>query len=94
LLQHGPGQFARLLEDLATERFVLRVRSADATERRHQYNARAQLITLGLVAVSVSVLVAGAPTGSLWGWLPLRPILVAILVAVYAMLLLRWRGLR
>jgi len=59
LLQNGPGQLSRLLEDLADERFVLRVRSADAGERRRQHNARVQLVTLGLVAVSVSVLVAG-----------------------------------
>lgn len=94
LLQNGPGQLARLLEDLADERFVLRVRSADAAERRRQHNARAQVVTLGLVAVSISILLAGAPSGPLWGWLPLRPVLVAALVAAYGALALQWRRLR
>ena len=94
LLQNGPGHLARLLEDVANERFVLRVRSADAAERRRQHNARVQLTTLGLVAVSVAILVAGAPPGLLWGWLPLRTVLIVALAAVYLALALRWRGLR
>lgn len=94
LFQRGPGQLARLLDDLAAERFVLRVRSADASERRRQHNARAQLITLGLVVVGLSVLVAGAPVVRVLGWLPIRTVLIAMLAFVYAMLIFRWRGLR
>jgi ubiquinone biosynthesis protein len=98
LMQNGPGQLARLLEDLADERFVLHVRSADAGERRRQHNARVQLVTLGLVAVSVSVLLAGvligAPAALLFGRLPVRAVMIAALVAVYAALIVQWRRLR
>jgi predicted unusual protein kinase regulating ubiquinone biosynthesis (AarF/ABC1/UbiB family) len=98
LMQNGPGQLARLLEDLADERFVLHVRSADAGERRRQHNARVQLVTLGLVAVSVSVLLAGvligAPAALLFGRLPFRAVMIAALVAVYAALIVQWRRLR
>jgi ubiquinone biosynthesis protein len=94
LLQNGPGQLGRLLEDLADERFVLHVRGADAAERRRQHNARAQLTTLGLVAVSVAILFAGAPAVPLWGWLPVRPLLLIALVVIYAALALQWRRLR
>lgn len=94
LLQSAPGQMARLMEDLADERFVLRVRSADALERRQQHNARTQLLTLGLVAISVAVLLVGAPSAPLFGWLPLRLIFGAALVAVYIALVVQWRRLR
>ncbi len=94
LLQNGPGQLARVLEDLADERFVLRVRSSDAAERRHQHDARTRLVTLGLIAVSVAVLLVGASAAPVWGWMPLRPIIAVVLVAVYLALALQWRRLR
>jgi ubiquinone biosynthesis protein len=94
LFREGPGQIQRLLADLSSDRFLLRVRTTEHPEDRQEANRRARLITAAVVSVGLATLLAGVDR------IPLLresgatvPILTGLLVAVYVWIFVLWRRL-
>lgn len=93
LLRESPGQISQLLSDLADGNFTLRLHLTDSNRTRREKNRRAQLVAGAIISVGLSVLIAVRDLPSV-GSVSLRPILLAVLVAVYISLWIQWRQMR
>ena len=64
IIRNGPIKAYRVLTDLAAEQLVLRVENTESLQSRRRANARALLVTLSIVAVSIALILAAAVVSS------------------------------
>jgi ubiquinone biosynthesis protein len=94
LLRQSPGRLNRLMTDLSENRLVIHATTADTSEVRRLGNCRARLVTLAIVSVALSVLLAGSQAGGLPFRTPIQTILLVLLGTVAAAMAFLWFRLR
>jgi ubiquinone biosynthesis protein len=94
LLKNMPARLDQVLDRLANDNFVVRVRQSESALTQEQANARARLVSASILAVAAAVLIAGFGTSAtaVGFWLRWVSIAVGVLLAVRVAML--WRALR
>jgi len=93
LMSDGPRNLRRLLTDLVDGRLVIRVRTVESDEDRHQANIRARLVATATVSVGVAVLLGAADGALVFGLFPLSWLLWTLLILVWGWIVIQWRDL-
>ncbi|HEX7154256.1 MAG TPA: AarF/ABC1/UbiB kinase family protein [Thermoanaerobaculia bacterium] len=93
LVRSGPGNFQQVLSDVADGRFILPVRTLDSEQSRRVGNQRTRLLTLSIVFLGLSLLIAmPARKLALFG-VSLEPLLWAGLAIDFVAMFVLWRKL-
>ena len=87
LVRSGPGNVQQILSDVADGRFILPVRTMDSEQSRRVGNQRTRLLTLAILFLAISLLIA------MPRWDVLEPLLWATLVVDFVGMVLLWRKL-
>lgn len=93
LIRSGPGDFQRLLSDVADGRFVLSVRSEESEQARHQANQRTRLLTLAILAMTLSLLMV-LTLGRGGYWVAVNRGFWVLLLGLFIWLAIIWRRVR
>jgi ubiquinone biosynthesis protein len=93
LYRDSPRQLQQILADAAEGRLALSVTVAEGARARRQHDRRAKLVTSAVLSVGVSVLLAQPTPTTLFGVAP-APLLVALLLLLYAVVAWQWYRLR
>jgi ubiquinone biosynthesis protein len=94
LLKNTPARLDHLLDRLANDSFVVRVRQSESAHAREQSNIRARLVSASILAVAIAVLIAAAGATPTRVGTGIRWALIASEVLVLGRAALLWRALR
>jgi len=94
LLKNMPARLDHLLDMLANDSFVVRVRQSESAHAREQANIRARLVSASILVVAIAVLFAGAGVYKTSLGVGIRWILAGTGLVIAGRVALLWRALR
>lgn len=94
LLRNAPARLDNLLDRLANDSFVIRVRQSESAHAREQSNIRARLVSASILAVAVAVLFSGVARDAAVFRVSVRWLLAGAGAAIVGRIAFLWRALR